>query len=244
MRDGGAALKGETPGDLLAERVLQLLFRHVGAAFDAPALRLGIQLVLGLTARAGATGPLAAALLGRHIVRRGSARLLGLTRLGTILVDRTSSDLLRAVLAFPAVLRRGLDVLVLALSLLAPLLRHPCLLDCLRPTLQGHDQVAYGPTRVNARHSMPKPYHRAAVGTRKPVIGIVTGEGRGLWVSHGSNRWSGVHPVARAEFGARPFPRRTCFACRQRGASAVTRPRCPRSVRACIACSPLGRTAL
>jgi hypothetical protein len=30
------------------------------------------------------------------------------------------------------------------------------------------------------------------------------GEGRGLWVSHGSNRWSGVRPVLRAEFGARP----------------------------------------
>jgi hypothetical protein len=81
----------------------------------------------------------------------GADLLLGLARLSSILVDRTSSDLLRAVLALPAVLCRGLDVLVLSLSLLVPLLRHPCLFDCLRPALQGHDQVAYGPTRVNAR---------------------------------------------------------------------------------------------
>ncbi len=110
---------------LAAERLLQFFLRHGRAAADVALLGLVVELLLG-----GATRPLPVAraltapLLRGLVAQRRLAGLLRFACLRAVLVDRPGGDLLRPLGAGTAILRRGLDVLVLAFPLLARTLGH------------------------------------------------------------------------------------------------------------------------
>src|SRR6266540_5971282 len=76
----------------------QLGLGHLGAALDALALGIGVQLLLGAPLRP-AVRPQAATATGRDVVGRRTALLLGLAVQGAFLVHRAGRDLLRGVLA-------------------------------------------------------------------------------------------------------------------------------------------------
>src|SRR5690606_4695030 len=91
----------------------ELRLSHAATPFDVELAGLVVELVAG-------------SLLERAV---GVARTLGAPRrraplLSALLVDRARRDLLGPLLSTPALLRAVLDVLVLALVLAAPLLRH------------------------------------------------------------------------------------------------------------------------
>jgi hypothetical protein len=102
----------------------QLSLVHLRPSRDALLARLGVQLITGATALA-LVGTESPASRRGDVIGRGPAALLGLAATGTLLVDGAGGDLFRLVIAAPTVLETVLDVLVLALALLAPgLLRH------------------------------------------------------------------------------------------------------------------------
>src|SRR5699024_8137527 len=110
---------------------------HLRPPLDALTLRVLVELVLGapLGARVGA---LPAALRGGLVLHGGAAGLLGLALLGAGLVHGAGGDLLRLVLRGALVQLAVLDVLVLALALVAPFLGHGVLLVSSVPRCRRH----------------------------------------------------------------------------------------------------------
>src|SRR5688500_11922572 len=117
---------------------LQLGLGHLRASLDTHLLRLVVELVAGATLLPAGSGAQAATPPRGDVLPREARRRLRLTRAGALLVHRPGGDLLGLVLGRPTLLEAVLDVLVLALALLAPGLRHHYL-----PRLACRD----GPTR-------------------------------------------------------------------------------------------------
>src|SRR5712691_10919993 len=135
------------------ERTRKLRLVHRGAAFDAAAARLGVELGVGR-----ATGPAVraqpAAPGRRNVLRRcpaGGPRLPGA---GALLVHRARGDLLGPTGALPALFCALLDVLVLPLSLRARSPGHPRHLPPAADPAPAPFSAA-PPTRMNAVHARP-----------------------------------------------------------------------------------------
>src|SRR5438105_7085613 len=115
---------GSTARSLTTENSFQLLFVHLRPALDSSLLGLVAKLVVG-PAAGSQVRPQAAAPARRHVVDGRRTRLPGLAVAGTLLVDRPGGDLFGLVFAGATLDQAFLDVLVLALSLVAPrALRH------------------------------------------------------------------------------------------------------------------------
>src|SRR4029077_17332310 len=99
---------------------LELGLGHLRTALDVGLRRLGIQLGVGPAAFAAVRAQ-ATATLGRDVLQRRPARRLALAVLGTVLADGARGDLLGGLLALAPFEQTVLDVLVLALALVAPL---------------------------------------------------------------------------------------------------------------------------
>src|SRR5699024_1212218 len=113
-------------------------------------------------------------LRGRLVLDRGAARLVGLALLGAGLVHGAGGDLLRLVLGGTLVELAVLDVLVLALTLLAPCLGHDS--SCSRRALACEMRTDRGP-RARRRWRRwplgpdPHPHARARRGRDSPPNG-------------------------------------------------------------------------
>src|SRR4051812_41859017 len=111
---------------------LELSLVHLRPALDALLPRLVVELVAGSAAGA-LVRPEPTAPARRDVIGRRTARLLGLARASTLLVDGARGDLLGGVLLLAAVEQALLDVLVLTFPLVVPrLLWHRYLRTVLR----------------------------------------------------------------------------------------------------------------
>src|SRR5699024_8360833 len=118
-RRADGARPREPAGSAVLDGVLELVLVHRRTALHVLALRILVELLLGAPLRPGMRA-FATALRGRLVLDRGAARLVGLALLGAGLVHGAGGDLLRLVLGGTLVELAVLDVLVLALTLLAP----------------------------------------------------------------------------------------------------------------------------
>src|SRR5699024_9548621 len=172
-RRADGARPREPAGSAVLDGVLELVLVHRRTALHVLALRILVELLLGAPLRPGMRA-FATALRGRLILDRGAARLVGLALLGAGLVHGAGGDLLRLVLGGTLVELAVLDVLVLALTLLAPCLGHDS--SCSRRALACEMRTDRGP-RARRRWRRwplgpdPHPHARARRGRDSPPNG-------------------------------------------------------------------------
>src|SRR5205807_4780370 len=107
------------------DRALKLGLVHLRPAPDVHALGLVVQLLLRAAPLASGAGAEPAPSAGGNVLARSARRLSRLAATRALLVDRSRSDLLRALGRAALLLLALLDVLVLSFPLVAPgLLRH------------------------------------------------------------------------------------------------------------------------
>src|SRR5262245_11453526 len=117
----------ERPAGLPTDGSFELGLVHLGPALDVLLPGLVVELVVG-PASGALVRPQTTSTSGRDVLRRGAAALARLAGACPFLVHGASGDLLGRVLVLAPFLEASLDVLVLALSLLAPRSRHWSLL--------------------------------------------------------------------------------------------------------------------